>query len=552
MSEQSVLKIGTVGMLVLTAAIFIHGRMRRGTDAVHADTRSTDASSVRLASSDSSSAASIRPTAELDMAFDKTAEAERSGRLKFGQAMGMNSGDEAVSNLAGAAVADSVSEPDETNAIETPSESSNASPSGRLAAEAWATADQHLRPKRPVGSSAKSSRPPQTLDTRQAGFTASESPLVRVGRIEAVPERSDLRTLSMIPRTPGEVLRLYSAARDQSCRLLGEGVAVHEPLQITPGSAGVFGRIDAVTIGLELAQSGRDRLPAVTRSQVLKYFQEHRLAVQPVVYHDANGRCYFGNECKAAFFHQLSQPGPGSSVTGNPEPMIQSAVSRFRSLGIVPDARSAGRRYSLTDAPEMGRTLALAFAYQQETGSLTQGRTTVVELMLLHLPPGFGPRNPRLSVFITQGGGATLHQLSAPLRSPVAASALSRAPSITATVRFDKTTLLGMYPADPVVTDVQFRSDRSVPLATLLARLDDESGGSDDEGGPTTLSSLLDQFESIAQQSESDPNGSGDASMHWLDRIRMEKQRQLQQTLQSAGRPANGDSALGRPLPPLR
>ncbi len=354
-------------------------------------------------------------------------------------------------------------------------------------------------------------------DTRLVGYDAQQSPrlqpLVRVGRIGDVPRLRDVRSLETLPRTAGELLRAYRDAGDRGCQLLSEGVATEAPLSVTRDGHGRLGRIGAVTIGLELADEGRNKLPKIALNQVLQYFRNHRLAVQPVVYHDDQGRFYFGNECKAAFY---SMQRSGSTMT--PEPMIESAVARFRVLGLM-----ASTEFGPAGSSEKGsgRTLVLAFAFEQADDLLTggTGRRQIHEMMFLHLPVDFAPERPRLDVFITRNEGQDLHRLNTGSLDLGSGTA-----SITAEVRFDKTVLLGLYPAEPVVTDIQFGSGGSIPMAALASKIRPRK-----TGDQQSSADVLDAFDSLASDSGGEQKAA-DPAESWLDQLRREKEGQFQAT----------------------
>ncbi|MCO8124053.1 hypothetical protein NHH03_20075 [Stieleria sp. TO1_6] len=313
------------------------------------------------------------------------------------------------------------------------------------------------------------------------------SPLsLRVGVIGATPARDEVTSFSQFPYARSEVRKAYTNSRDRACRLLVSGVTVSPPLsKPRPGETGTLGRLTVLTIGLEFDQSGPRKLPAVTRGQVNKYFADHRLAVQPVLYHDANNRPYFGTDCQAAFF-ELDRPG----MTVDAEPMIKISVSRFRALGVVGDVNQSG-----TASDIVGRTLALAFTFAKKDQTVTGASDraeTITEILLLHLTPECTADEPEIKVFVTSDARTNLHRLETRgmrLNSPV--------PLISADIQFNRTVLMGMYPADPVVSGIRYRSAGILSMETIR-RLSQADG----ERPAVSLTEILDQFGKLVGTSE--------------------------------------------------
>ncbi|MEO1524395.1 MAG: hypothetical protein AAFX06_03120 [Planctomycetota bacterium] len=306
---------------------------------------------------------------------------------------------------------------------------------------------------------------------------------LRVGVIGGTPMRTDLTAMESFPFEKNELFRTYRGANDRACRLIVPGVAVSPPLtQTRRNQGGSLGRMTAMTIGLNFDTAGTKKLPAVTRGQVTKYFAEHRLAVQPVLHRDSQNRPYFGTDCQAAFF-ELERPG----MTVKAEPMISIAVGRFRALGLVPDV-------SEEDTPRddiLGRTLALAFTFQQKDETVTgaaDASRVAMEVLLLHLTPDCTADDPQVQAFVTSDDRTNLHRLDTNgmrLNGPT--------PVITADVRFNKTKLMGMYPDDPVVSGIDFRSTGILSMDTIK-RLSTTTS----DRPAISITEILDQFGKLA------------------------------------------------------
>lgn len=375
---------------------------------------------------------------------------------------------------------------------------------------------------------------------------------LRIGKIAATPGRDEITHLQTLPILDSEIRRLYALAKAASCRIVTPGAAVlptaTSPL---PGEASTIGRVPSITVGLEMAAAGRSKLPAVTRAQVDSYFAKHRLSIQPVVYCDPAGHYYFGTDCQAAFF-ELERPG----IAIRPEPMIEFAVARFRSLGVFTSSEGE----SSTPAKDLdengsaaesgaGRSLAMAFTFEkseQIVSGVAASDHQATELLLFHLPeqpttregeirPPSSGADIEMQVFVTSDDRRTLNRLD--LRATDVNSPL---PTISADIRFDKMILMGLYPAEPVVTQIHYRS-AGVLSMELIEKLMKGSSDRPSMG----LSEILDQFTLLSQsllrttsatrasQANSAASDQGDAPDDaWYQEMSRRKYERLNQSLQ--------------------
>ncbi len=377
---------------------------------------------------------------------------------------------------------------------------------------------------------------PESLSVGRIGQPAgprqpatANMPVLSVGRIGSAPTRESLLSIDRLPTSEAEVSRAFAAAADRANRILPPNGDVIATLQRSQGQSGTLGRVTAMTIGLKLNADAAGRLPGPTRTQVLDYFDDHRLAVQPIVYHDAEGQPYFGTDTASAFY-RVDLPGR----TLRPEPMIIDAVSRFRTLGLVSDntvslqSGSSQARTGSRDESTGGRTLAMAFSYSQAITEAANAPTrTSVELLLLHLPmgrPAAGNRGenvvslnrddrPNIDVFITSDDRTLLHQVLGD-----SAIASGGGPAMSAEVRFDDSTMLGLYPARPVVTRINYRRGGSISMS-IVERFMDAST-------PVSLPAILDRFTDLAKApiTTEDP----------MERLRRQRMRQLDETLKKS------------------
>ena len=380
----------------------------------------------------------------------------------------------------------------------------------------------------------------QTSDDGHDGSEASGARTeirLRLGKIGSTPRRSEVTSIPSLPIARNQIRRQYSLAKGRACRMLVPGAAVtpahSEPPQ---GRAATLGRVPAITVGLKMNSAGRQKLPTVTRGQVDAYFREHRLSIQPVVYRDASGQHYFGTDCQAAFF-ELDRPG----IAVKSEPMIELAVKRFRTLGIIMPQDSQSTE------EEAARTLVMAFTFDRSDLTISNlgGRNrNSTELLLFHLPiaethdlssGAMRHQKVPIEVFITSDDRTNLHRLDT-----VGARVNAPNPTISADIRFDKMVLLGLYPAEPVVTDIHYQSAGSLPMDTLH-RLTD--GANSQEA--VSVSDVLDRFSllsgapatsALTGQSRSRASGLPKIDdSDWIREQARRKRKHLNQTLDTSG-----------------
>ena len=353
-----------------------------------------------------------------------------------------------------------------------------------------------------LGSFATNASGEQNEEGTSYASSMSDSPsklTLRVGLIGSTPDRNEVTTIATLPIKESVIRRAYRDSESRACRMLIPGASVSPPRSMSmTGRAGTFGRISALTIGLELDSAGRSKLPAVVRGQVDSYFSKHRLSVQPVLYHDKQGQLYFGTDCQAAFY-KINSPG----ISVKAEPMIETSVSRFRAIGVVGSGSVVGSdAVALNSAGVLGRTLAMAFQFEkaESTAAFASDRSRfATELMLLHIPAGSTVENPEVQLFITSDDRKTLNRLNTRgerLNSPM--------PTISADVRFEKTILMGLYPSDPVVTGMRYRSEGVVSME-MIDRLTSQAKSDSDASKAMSVTEVLDQFGILSGGSGSVP-----------------------------------------------
>ncbi|MCA9073545.1 MAG: hypothetical protein KDA93_00825 [Planctomycetaceae bacterium] len=322
------------------------------------------------------------------------------------------------------------------------------------------------------------------------------------GISQTVPELEMIPRLNSIPWGKKEVTDLFERAGSYSaCEVLPSDVAVTEPLsRVASGSSGPLGRFSMFSIGLQMDPEAEESLPAASDGAIKAYLKDHLLTVQSPFYRYPDGTVFFGTKMKAAFFATAS---PERTLT--PEPVISSAVGRFRTLGVYAPAKDVSQNEGQTEAsgdtttPDTKpddelRTLILGFKYtvaaSQVSTADTNERQAEYELLFLHLLPDNTAERPSVAVFGTSNGRTILHELDLSRDSSGRNSeSVAQLPEITADIRFDEFALMGLYPAKPVVTGVSHRARQSLPSEIVRGLM---LGLTRDQ--PESLTSILDKL----------------------------------------------------------
>jgi hypothetical protein len=306
---------------------------------------------------------------------------------------------------------------------------------------------------------------------------AMSKTLLMTGVSPTVPEIRTLPAIRTVPWERQELGREFRRAGSQlSCSLIEPALDVIQPLIApTAGSAGPIGRQTAFSLNLEVDPAAKATLPRVARGAIESYLESHQLSIQPVYYHTPNGKPFFGPQVRAAFIDAAT---PQKTV--EPETMIVESIKELRTLGYYWNNEAAL-------VPEEARTLVLAFRYSLETHIAGTGKSASnqeYELLFLHLLKDSTPTAPKLAVFATSNGRNELNLLES--TDPMSAQQKS---VIAARVRFGEFNMMGMYPANPIVTGVFHQSKLSLPVDSVKALLEGIGAGK-----PRSLSDVLDDL----------------------------------------------------------
>ena len=313
------------------------------------------------------------------------------------------------------------------------------------------------------------------LNPGESLLTASS--LLLTGVSSNVPHAADIPVMREIPWTLQELGREFRRAGNQmSCSMLEPGIQVIQPIaEPMEGTERALGRqvVFAMSLGIDPAASST--LPRVTRGAIESYLESHQMTIQSVFYQDEKGQMFFGPQVRAGFVAVASP-----ERTTEPEAMITVSIKELRTLGVYWDQETEFE-------PAMARTLVLAFRYTLQTSVLGTGKSAATqeyELLFLHLEKDSTPGHPNVSVFATSNGRTELNLLDA-----VDPTSAQQTAVIAARIRFGEFNMMGMYPANPIVTGVYHQAKLSLPVDSFKALLEGFASGA-----PRSLSDVLDEL----------------------------------------------------------
>lgn len=139
--------------------------------------------------------------------------------------------------------------------------------------------------------------------------------------------------------------------------------------------------------------------------------------------------------------------------------------------------------------------MVVAFRYSLDTNILGTGKSAPeqeYELLFLHLLKDSTASDIKLAVFATSNGRAELNLLET--TDPTQIQLKS---AIAARVRFGEFNVMGMYPANPVVTGVFHQAQLSLPVDSFKALLEGFA-----TGNPKSLTEVLDELHSRGASGE--------------------------------------------------
>jgi len=282
--------------------------------------------------------------------------------------------------------------------------------------------------------------------------------------------------LKSVPWETTEIEEILKSFRAGSCQLLPPNTDVFPlPVEIGEITNPIMNfRKGSIIVGLAMDPAAQRQLPKLSKGEIEGYLARHMLTLQATIFRNREGQVSFAGPVNAAF---VAKSAPRTTIA--PEKMIQDAIGRIKLLGILSENES------LED--KSARTLVFSFAYERDmqgTG-IVPLTTTDYELFFLHLIKDEAAifTEPSIITFATTEGRKNFVEIKPS----------ETAPNITASIRFNDFKLMGLYPANPVVTAVKSQSVFSALVDDIRNRLRGDIGLP-----PITLSQLLDEIHQSA------------------------------------------------------
>jgi hypothetical protein len=279
-------------------------------------------------------------------------------------------------------------------------------------------------------------------------------------------ELGDIKIIRILPRSTDQIAQIHERSTDAIC----EVVPPNGPLEITSFTPYLTerDRVEAsrgrpalpssrrhiLTVGLEIREGDKGRLPSVSRGTILRYLQSHYVTIQARVQKDPVTSELFLHHRPLAATVTFGKGGLTEDFT---EPTLM-AVRDFHSLGIyLPNIEP--RR------PKNLRTLVLTYRNSVVSGSDSSGKTLVKSTYEYLFVRGRETRTPpalELYAFCTSGDRRRLHRLE-PWSAPNAPYECS----IHANVLFTAYTTLGLIPSKSATRDINYKSEAVFELSAL-------------------------------------------------------------------------------------
>jgi hypothetical protein len=296
------------------------------------------------------------------------------------------------------------------------------------------------------------------LNRRHFLIAAAGSSIGVSARAASEPLIRDVRTISSIPKSSGEIKDQYDRSKAFSAELLPED----EPLEIKSFAPfltksdelearkkvpNACSRRHVMSVGLEMLNDDQKHLPFLSREQILAYLKQHFVSIQARVYREPVSRAlYLGSRCLAA-----TRAFRGATMTKPFSPTVAESVSNIRSLGLLLPERTPSIAANL-------RTLVMVHKNQlsQEGAGLPVAKVNY-ELVFIRARE-IKPDQLELHAFATTDERTRFHWLK-PAESPAIPSDCS----VRGAVFFTEYSHQGLYPKSAVIRRSLIVGQKSYP-----------------------------------------------------------------------------------------
>jgi hypothetical protein len=299
---------------------------------------------------------------------------------------------------------------------------------------------------------------------RQVYYFASIVLLLPPGtQLHAFDEFGDIKTISRLPETQGEIERLFARTGSDACEILPKG----EPVEITGFISSLTtrdrlsskerslpsGRRSLFSVGLQFESSDRASLPALSGAQIASYIDEKFVAIQCRVRKDyLDRKLYYHHRPLALTTHYT-----GSKITDAFEPVVSHTVRDFHGIGLYVKDTGVLKAEKL-------RTMVMIFKNRMLRG----GSTRPIEQFEFAFVRGRDGKTPdalQQHVFVTSNNRAQLNYLR-PYAFPRSQNSVGILGRIAIT-KFDDTT--GLYPVICATRSFKLNASKAIPIETVNA-----------------------------------------------------------------------------------
>ena len=281
--------------------------------------------------------------------------------------------------------------------------------------------------------------------------------------LQAFDEFGDIKTISRLPETQGEIERLFSRTGSDACEILPKG----EPVEINGFLSSLTsrdklsskerslpsGRRSLFSVGLQFESADRAALPALSGAQIASYIDEKFVAIQCRVRKDyLDRKLYYHHRPLALTTHYT-----GSKITDAFEPVVSHTVRDFHGIGLY--VKDAG----VLKAEKL-RTMVMIFKNRMLRGGSTKP-IEQFEFAFVRGREGKTPDALQQHVFVTSNSRTQLNYLRpyAFPRSQNSVGILGR----VAITKFDDTT--GLYPVVCATRSFKLNANKSIPIEAVNA-----------------------------------------------------------------------------------
>lgn len=281
--------------------------------------------------------------------------------------------------------------------------------------------------------------------------------------LRAFDEFGDIKTISRLPETQGEVERLFARTGSDACEVLPKG----EPVEINGFVSSLTtrdklsskerslpsGRRSLLSVGLQFESADRAALPALSGAQIASYIDEKFVAIQCRVRKDYLDRKLYYHHRPLALTTHYS----GSKITDAFEPVVSHTVRDFHGIGLY--VKDAG----VLKAEKL-RTMVMIFKNRMLRGGSTRP-IEQFEFAFVRGRDGKTPDSLQQHVFVTSNSRTQLSYLR-PYSFPRSQNTVSILGKIAVT-KFDDAT--GLYPVIAATRSFKLNASKSISIETINA-----------------------------------------------------------------------------------